>query len=433
MKKIWDGFIGAIGSAYRILRNSFSALSSFSKTAIIAGFAALCLGIFVMAGPWITLYQIKTAINEGNTEALTEHFDMPKIRDSLRRQMTIALDINVLDEMEEDPFAALGFAFVSLFVNRVIDTYVSDAGLALLMQSRIPEVEDADNEASVESQNDASSGDTDGANETSAADAMTEEMNFAKMDFEYVSLSKFVMRPQQQNAENEAEKPTVEFALERRGVRWVVADIKLDLDNVAPESLVGGSDEDSESAEAQNAAPESLTRSSDDDSKSAQPQDKKTAWLHHKRSDDFDGTTTYTSALLMKGGSLLIRYPESVRNTNQYAIMFVPENVKFVPGGLCGDKGSYRNRTGYDGSIRVRLDKKPVKTFNGSLSDGNDIVFLEPAAQTKKVFLNELDRAKKVTIRFKDKCYKSGQSRLKGKAVNIRNSWKKPPNKPFDD
>lgn len=165
------------------------------KGKIAFGIVAGLLAAYAAAAPYVTVHQMKAAAQRRDGEALAEHIEFPSVRQSLKDQLN-ALFLKELAEDEklaDNPFATLGAAFAGMMVDRIVDAYVTPAGLAQLMAGEKPELEsDPRYEAPEKSQR--------------------EPLANASMSYE--SFDKFAVRIV--NADGQEAK----FVLRRRGFGW---------------------------------------------------------------------------------------------------------------------------------------------------------------------------------------------------------------------
>lgn len=115
------------------------------KKAIIALVClVILLGGYAAAGPYMTLSAIKTGLVEQDTEKLTENIDFPVLRENLREQFMAAALKKSGKELEGNPFAGLAAGFAAKMVDGLLDTIVTPAGLASLMEGKKSQEEEAD-------------------------------------------------------------------------------------------------------------------------------------------------------------------------------------------------------------------------------------------------------------------------------------------------
>lgn len=169
-------------------------------------FLAIFLCIFYVAvSPYITVYQIKSAAERKDGEALSEYVDFVSLRQNFKDQMN-AMFMRKMDsqEMKDNPFAMLGMAFAGMMVERAVETYVTPAGITQLMAGRTPNL------------------DQKGDAEQNLSEVTT--MPFSDANLSYASFSKFVVTVQRDTDE-------FKFVLRRRGIGWKITEIVLPLES----------------------------------------------------------------------------------------------------------------------------------------------------------------------------------------------------------
>ena len=176
-----------------------------TKGKIALGVLAALAAAYVVAAPYWTVHQMKSAAQRRDGEALAEYIDFPSVRQSLKDQLNALYLKGMADDekMADNPFATLGAAFAGVMVDRIVDAYVTPAGLAQLMAGEKPEFEsDPRDEAPEKSQR--------------------EPLANASMSYE--SFDKFTVRIV--NADGKEAK----FVLRRRGFGWKLTEIIVPLD-----------------------------------------------------------------------------------------------------------------------------------------------------------------------------------------------------------
>lgn len=159
---------------------------------------------YVIAGPYITVYQMKSAAEHYNGEALSEHIDFPAVRQSLKDQFNLMLAQKMTEdeEIKDNPFAAMGAAFAGMMVDKMVDAYVTPAAITLLMAGKKPE----------------------GAvNEGSGDGNDSLRKPFADASMSYASLDRFVVTVK------DMDKEAGRFVFRRSGIAWKLTEIILPL------------------------------------------------------------------------------------------------------------------------------------------------------------------------------------------------------------
>lgn len=178
-----------------------------NKTKIQFLVVLLCV-FYVAVSPYITVYQIKSAAERKDGEALSEYVDFVSLRQNFKDQMN-AMFMRKMDsqEMKDNPFAMLGVAFAGMMVDRAVETYVTPAGITQLMSGQKP--------------------DTSQKSTTEQSPTETTASPFSDANLSYASFSKFVVTVQRDTDE-------FKFVLRRRGIGWKITEIILPLEHDRP-------------------------------------------------------------------------------------------------------------------------------------------------------------------------------------------------------
>lgn len=149
--------------------------------------AILVVGGYFIASPYLAASALKTAAIEGDGDSLETSVDFPAVRESLKSQMTIALNEKMQNdpEMSANPFSGLAMLMVPKIVDQAIDVYVTPEGLAQLAQGKKPKADNAP-----------------------ASDGTSTEF-----EYEWVSIDRFRVTPK--TVDGESTPPSLLF--ERRG------------------------------------------------------------------------------------------------------------------------------------------------------------------------------------------------------------------------
>src|SRR6185436_6993869 len=96
---------------------------------------ALILAIYVAAAPYITVHQMKEAAKRRDGESLSEYIDFPSVRQSFKDQLNakFAKAVSEDKEMRDSAFMPLGMAFAGVVIDKMIDVYITPAGITQLM------------------------------------------------------------------------------------------------------------------------------------------------------------------------------------------------------------------------------------------------------------------------------------------------------------
>ncbi len=138
---------------------------------------------------------MRVAAEDHDGEELSEHIEFPSVRQSLKDQMNamFAKKMAEDEEMKDNPFAALGAAFAGLLVDKMVDAYITPAGITQLMAGEKPQP---------------------GAEQEGGSNSSRKPLSDASMGYE--SLDKFVVRVKGQDGGEG------KFVLRRRCVNVVL-------------------------------------------------------------------------------------------------------------------------------------------------------------------------------------------------------------------
>ncbi len=104
---------------------------------VVGAILTLVMG-YVAAGPYLTVSAIKTGIVEQDSEKLSENIKFPTLRQNLKEQLNAAMVKNSATDLKDNPFAALAAGFASKMVDGMVDSFVTPAGLAAIMEGKKP-------------------------------------------------------------------------------------------------------------------------------------------------------------------------------------------------------------------------------------------------------------------------------------------------------
>lgn len=162
---------------------------------------------YIVALPYITVYQIRDAVKNHDSSALSDHIDFPSVRQSLKDQLNAKLMGKMQgDDMKDNPFAALGMAFAGPIVDKMVEAYVTPAGVAQLMEGEKPSLKKKKITTP-----------SDGAT-TGAASEPEKEKPLDDVALGYKSSNRF---------EVEDKKKGLRVVLRRQGLDWKVTEIIL--------------------------------------------------------------------------------------------------------------------------------------------------------------------------------------------------------------
>jgi hypothetical protein len=169
---------------------------------IIGSFFVLSVIIivgYVTAGPFITIYQIKSGVEDQDSEKLSEHIDFTSLRTNLKQQLNALVAREAASGSHDNPFAALAMGVAAKLVEGVVDTFVTSSGLANLMEGKKP----------LQSE----------GSEQSAGSGTVRHELFKNARYTYDSTSKFSVWVKDGNGGE------IRFILTRDGLAWKLSNI----------------------------------------------------------------------------------------------------------------------------------------------------------------------------------------------------------------
>jgi hypothetical protein len=156
---------------------------------------------YVVASPFVTYHQLRTAADQRDAEALAEHVDFPAVRQDLKDQLNAEASSRIAEKADNDALAVLGGLLASVVVDRVVESLVTPSGLAELMKGEIPKT----------------------GKPAGKRRETTGRQRADRVRYGYASWDKFVVTvPDKASRE-------VRFILRRRGLGWKLTAIKLPL------------------------------------------------------------------------------------------------------------------------------------------------------------------------------------------------------------
>lgn len=175
--------------------------------------AALALGAYVAAGPFLALRSIESAVRQGDTRSLERHVDFPLVRSSVRAQLEDYIARRMAEPDLPPQFREIGAQVTRGVTGGIVDMLVTPAGIGAVLQGRsiVRRVMGLPPERT-----------SSGTPQAGTFDPL------AGAQYRYESTSRFTATVQN------ADGAPVTFVLTRDGLRWRVTDVRLPI-----EQLVG--------------------------------------------------------------------------------------------------------------------------------------------------------------------------------------------------
>lgn len=93
---------------------------------------------YAVAGPYITVYQIKSAAKAHDGAALAEHIDFPALRGNLKQQIDNALLKKTGIMQSDNIFGLFAMGVASSLSDRIVNLLVTPSGIETLMTGTYP-------------------------------------------------------------------------------------------------------------------------------------------------------------------------------------------------------------------------------------------------------------------------------------------------------
>ncbi|HOI16542.1 MAG TPA: DUF2939 domain-containing protein, partial [Geobacteraceae bacterium] len=107
------------------------------KIILLASFVILVIG-YVASGPFITIYQIKSGLEQQDSEKLSDNIDFPTLRSNLKEQLNANMMQNVASELRDNPFSALAMGLASKMTETMVDMLVTPNAIRSMVEGKNP-------------------------------------------------------------------------------------------------------------------------------------------------------------------------------------------------------------------------------------------------------------------------------------------------------
>jgi len=160
----------------------------------------VCGALYLGALPFLTAYELQTAGIRNDTAALASRVDLPLLRANLKRHLAEVLDRQLDGGLRNTPFSALVDSIGSTIIEPLVDQYVTEEAITLVMQGNNPLQSRQRN-----------------ASELGGGKRLLDGASMR-----YTSLDRFTV-----TIDNGTSLDRLRLILHRRGFRWVLAEVRL--------------------------------------------------------------------------------------------------------------------------------------------------------------------------------------------------------------
>src|ERR1051325_7981624 len=109
------------------------------KATSVIGLVAAAALVYIGAAPFLTAYQLRSAAEDRDSGSLSEHIEYPSVRQSLKDQMNAkVLGEMAKNDVKEGPLATMGAALAGMVIDKMIDQYVTPAGVEQMRAGEQP-------------------------------------------------------------------------------------------------------------------------------------------------------------------------------------------------------------------------------------------------------------------------------------------------------
>lgn len=100
--------------------------------------ATVLLGaVGVYSAPYVVLWRMRQAVEDGDAAAISSHVNFPRLRESLKASFSAAMVKNAAQQ-ESTGAAALGVLLAGALVDRMVDAMVTPEAVAMLLRGQKP-------------------------------------------------------------------------------------------------------------------------------------------------------------------------------------------------------------------------------------------------------------------------------------------------------
>lgn len=109
-----------------------------NKTRFSIAAVVIVFGVWFFFTPYLTVSGMKSAAEARDSAKLSGYVNFPDLKESLKATLNAKLAWDVTKAKDGNPFAALGAAMATAFINPMIDALVTPESLAMMMRGDKP-------------------------------------------------------------------------------------------------------------------------------------------------------------------------------------------------------------------------------------------------------------------------------------------------------
>lgn len=181
----------------------------------------ILVSIYVVAGPFLTIYQINTGMVENDSNRLANNIEFSTLRHNMKDQLNVIARNNAADSIKKNPLLALGSLFAKTVVDQLVDSIVTPNGLASILEAS------PDNSMTNESINEELGSETVDKNSPRRKNVDY----FRNAHYAYQSLNQFSVWVPNRHGEE------TQFILKREALSWKLVNIVIPLNVLAQKGI----------------------------------------------------------------------------------------------------------------------------------------------------------------------------------------------------
>lgn len=106
------------------------------KLILAAAIAGVALGASSFFSPYLTLYQMKTAVDHQDVAAFSEHVDIPALREGIKGRMIAAINEQIASspDQKNNPLAGAGKNAAAMFIGPIVDAAITPASVMAMVK-----------------------------------------------------------------------------------------------------------------------------------------------------------------------------------------------------------------------------------------------------------------------------------------------------------
>jgi hypothetical protein len=165
----------------------------------------LLIAVYFYASPYITLHNMKNAVEANDSNKVSTYINFPSVRQNLKDQVNAYIMKKMSTSNRTDGMEQLSSMFAMSMVEKIVDLAITPEGITLMMQGKKPNT---------------------GFNTPSHTSTSNTANSVETYSTRYLSFNQFEV-----NIKAQGKPETISIVLERDGLSWKVVKINIPMDN----------------------------------------------------------------------------------------------------------------------------------------------------------------------------------------------------------